>query len=284
MLNELLQTPLGVAFVGILGLMVGSFLNVVIYRVPIMMDNAEQAYAEAVVSGKDPSEIEEIRFNLLYPPSRCPHCAYAIRFWQNIPILSYLIQRGRCANCHAPISIRYLLVEVLTAVLSVLVALQYPESYSLGFALLFTWTLIALAFIDAEHQLLPDVMTLPLMWLGILAALLGYFLDLKSSVMGAMAGYLSLWTVYWAFKLITGKEGMGYGDFKLLAALCAWQGAFMLPVILFFSAICGLIFGLLSRLKTGIPMAFGPFLAIAGWITFMYGGWVAALLGLSSGY
>lgn len=286
MLHELMQSPLGVVLVGMLGLMIGSFLNVVIHRLPIMMDNAERAYAQAVLAEDD--EMVEVGdgsvFNLFYPPSRCPSCGHGIRFWQNIPILSYVLQRGRCAGCGGGISPRYLLVEILTATLSVLVALNFPELSALGLALLFTWALIALTFIDAEHQLLPDVITLPLMWLGIIAALLGVFVDLPTSVIGAMVGYLSLWSVYWLFKLVTGREGMGYGDFKLLAALCAWQGAFMLPIILLMAAGCGLIFAIMSKLKRGIPMAFGPFLALAGWLTFMYGGMIAAYLGLNSGF
>lgn len=270
--GEIFSIPLGLFFVGLLGLVVGSFLNVVIYRLPIMMDRAERHYAKMIIEGEsDEEETQMQKFNLLYPPSACPKCKHAIRFWQNIPILSYLLQRGKCANCGTSISIHYLLVELLTAVLSVLVALKYPELITLGFALLFTWSLIALAFIDAEHQILPDVITLPLLWLALLAAVFGYIVDLQTAVIGAMIGYLSLWIVYWIFKLLTGREGMGYGDFKLLAALCAWQGAMMLPIILFLSAILGLIFALLSRLKQGIPIAFGPFLAIAGWITFMYG-------------
>lgn len=283
---ELMQSPLAIALVGVLGLMIGSFLNVVIHRLPIMMDNAEKAYAQAVMAGENvvAETDNSTTFNLLYPPSRCPSCNHGIRFWQNIPVLSYVLQRGRCAACGGSISARYLLVEILTAVLSVLVALNFPELWAMGLALLFTWALIALTFIDAEHQLLPDVITLPLMWLGIASALLGIFVDLPTSVIGAMIGYLSLWSVYWLFKLITGREGMGYGDFKLLAALCAWQGAFMLPLILLMAAGCGLIFAILSRLKRGIPMAFGPFLAMAGWLTFMYGGIIAAYLGLNSGF
>ncbi|UJF23709.1 A24 family peptidase [Suttonella sp. R2A3] len=275
---EFLQSAPGIILVGLLGLVVGSFLNVVIYRLPHMMERDEQAYARAVVEGVDPSEVKEGRFNLFYPPSACPHCGHGIRAWQNIPILSYLVQRGRCTSCGESISLRYLVVELLTMVLSILVVLQYPEPMQLGFALIFTWTLIALVFIDAESQLLPDILTLPLMWLGIIAGLLGLFVSLEESVIGAMVGYMSLWVVYWAFKLVTGREGMGYGDFKLLAALCAFQGAYMLPIILFMAAICGLIFALISRLGRGIPMAFGPYLAAAGWLVFMYGNSVEALL------
>lgn len=282
------QMPGGIILIGILGLMVGSFLNVVIYRLPIMMNRAEKLYAWEVLHEHDHMTTdnpynEKVRFNLMIPGSRCPHCGTEIRFWQNIPVVSYLLQRGRCVGCGAKITIRYLLVEVLCAVLSILVVLKYPDPWQLAFALLLTWSLLALIFIDAEQQILPDVITLPLMWLGIVAACVqgGLFIGLRESVIGAMVGYLSLWSVYWLFRLVTGKEGMGYGDFKLLALLCAWQGIVMLPFILFFSALTGIVFALINRIGYGVPMAFGPYLAIAGWLTFMYGGEIAALTGLS---
>ena len=282
------QMPGGIILIGILGLMVGSFLNVVIYRLPIMMNRAEKLYAWEVLHEHDHMTTdnpynEKVRFNLMIPGSRCPHCGTEIRFWQNIPVVSYLLQRGRCVGCGTKITIRYLLVEVLCAVLSVLVVLKYPDPWQLAFALLLTWSLLALIFIDAEQQILPDVITLPLMWLGIIAACIhgGLFIGLRESVIGAIVGYLSLWSVYWLFRLVTGKEGMGYGDFKLLALLCAWQGIVMLPFILLFSALTGIVFALFNRIGFGKPMAFGPYLAIAGWLTFMYGGEIAALTGLS---
>lgn len=279
--QELAVSTPGVAFFTLLGLAVGSFLNVVIYRLPIMMDNAEKAYARAVLAGEDDAEAEETpRFTLSYPPSACPHCGQRIRFWQNIPVLSYLMQRGKCAGCRATISPRYVWVEILTAVLSFLVAVHFHELWQIVFALLFTWALVALVFIDAEHQLLPDVITLPLMWLGILAGIFGLFVPLQVAVIGAMLGYLSLWSVYWLFKLITGREGMGYGDFKLLAALCAFQGAQAIPMILLVAALCGLAYAAIARIGKGRPFAFGPFLAMAGWISFMYGGELGALSGL----
>lgn len=279
--SELLQTPLGIFFVGLFSLMVGSFLNVVIYRVPVMMDREEKQYAWQVFHGEDSvcPEILKQRFNLLVPASRCPHCGHRIRAIENIPVISWLFLKGKCSGCGAAISARYLLVELLTAALSVIVAFHYHDPLSLGFALVFTWTLIALCFIDAEHQLLPDRLTLPLLWLGILAALFNVFINLESSVIGAMIGYLSLWSVYWLFKLITGREGMGYGDFKLLACLCAWQGAWMLPIILFSAAILGMIYALGIGLRMGKPMPFGPFLAIAGWLTFLYGAQIGQLFG-----
>lgn len=278
--QDLSHSFLGFVFFTILGLMVGSFLNVVIYRLPIMMENAEKAYANALLEKAGLTNSEDTRFNLCYPPSACPNCKCRIRFWQNIPVVSYLLQHGKCTNCQASISVRYLLVELLTAMLSLLVAIHFHELWQIGFALLFTWALVALVFIDAEHQLLPDVITLPLMWLGILAGVLGVFVPLEVAVVGAMVGYLSLWSVYWLFKLITGREGMGYGDFKLLAALCAFQGAQAIPMILLFAAVCGLIYAAIVRIGKGKPFAFGPFLALAGWISFMYGNELNAISGL----
>ena len=228
------------------------------------------------------------RFNLMTPPSRCPHCGSVIRAWQNIPVLSYLLQRGKCAHCRTPISPRYACVELLTALLSFLVARHFinePGAMALG--LLFTWALVALFFIDMETQYLPDVITLPLLWLGLAVAVLPPlwegrepFIPISEAVIGAMAGYGVLWLAFWGFKLLTGKEGMGYGDFKLLAALGAWQGASVLPFILFASAAMGLAFALARRIGFGREMAFGPFLAIAGWSTFLYGPELMALLGM----
>ncbi|MBV7435428.1 A24 family peptidase [Cardiobacteriaceae bacterium TAE3-ERU3] len=273
------QSIPGIVLVAILGLLVGSFLNVVIYRLPKMMEQSDQFYCRSLLAGEEITEIESAKFNLLYPPSACPHCGQRIRFWQNIPVLSYMLQRGRCASCHEKISARYWMVEMLTMIVSVLVVLNYPDPIQLGFALILSWGLIALIFIDAETQLLPDIITLPLMWLGFIAGFMGLFVSLEASVSGAMIGYMSLWLVFWAFKLIMGKEGMGYGDFKLLAALCAFQGAFMLPIILFMASIVGLLVAVFNRIGFGVAMAFGPYLAIAGWITFMYGGAIAAYLG-----
>lgn len=282
------QTPFGIALIGVWGLMVGSFLNVVIYRLPMMMEREEKMYAWEILHGNIESEVNNPyriteTFNLMFPGSHCPGCGIHIRFWQNIPIISYLLQRGRCVSCCTKIPIRYLLVELLCGVLSVLVVLRYPDPGQLVFALLLTWSLLAMIFIDAEKQLLPDIMTLPFMWLGIIAACIGdgLFVSLETSVMGAIVGYLSLWLVYWAFRLITGKEGMGYGDFKLLALLLAWQGVTLLPFILFFSATMGLAFAGIRRIGYSVPIAFGPYLAISGWLTFMYGGRIAAMTGLS---
>ena len=289
--SMIFHTPIGILLVGIIGLMVGSFLNVVIYRLPVMFQREEKFYAWETLNNPDEDEEKSENnpyrqletFNLMLPGSHCPICKAQIHFWQNIPIISYLLQRGQCASCGTKISIRYLLVELLCAAASILVVLKYPEPWQLGFALLLTWGLLALIFIDAENQILPDSLTLPLLWLGILAGCIdnGLFISLRSSIIGAIVGYLVLWSVYWLFRLIMGKEGMGYGDFKLLALLCAWQGIVMLPFILFFSAVTGLIFAIINRIGRGVPMAFGPYLAIAGWLTFMYGGEIAQLTGLS---
>ena len=282
------QTPFGITLIAIWGLMVGSFLNVVIYRLPVMMKREERMYAWEILynekEGEDNNPYKNTEaFNLMFPGSHCPNCGAHIRFWQNIPVISYLLQRGRCTNCGIKISVRYLLVELLCGALSILVVLRYPEQWQLLFALLLKWGLLAMIFIDAEQQLLPDAMTLPFMWLGIIAAYIGdgLFVSLEASVMGAIVGYLSLWSAYWAFRLIIGKEGMGYGDFKLLALLLAWQGFTLLPFILFFSSIMGLLFAGVRRIGYGVPMAFGPYLAIAGWLTFMYGGQIGAMTGLT---
>ncbi len=395
---ELLQSGLGLALVGILGLLVGSFLNVVIYRLPIMMEREEKNWAWEVMhpeeeesdpleekkqdskfivwikkiitrmkkgtvqgeseengnlaeenhdsaeENRDSSEPQEQdltsycphcqhkisawanvpvirwlikaekcrkcgreinppneesgqqeekrhhpdvpqeRFNLFVPASRCPHCQHKIRAWENIPVISWLIQGGKCRKCKNKISPRYLLVELLTAGLSVVVAWHFQDPLQVGFALIFTWALITLFFIDAETHYLPDRITLSLMWLGIAIAWYGdVFVDLHSSVLGAMIGYLSLWSVYWLFKLITGKEGMGHGDFKLLACLCAWQGPWMLPVILLIAPICALIFAVFARIGFNKAFAFGNFLSVTGWISLLYGGYIADWLGFFPG-
>lgn len=280
---DLLSTPIGIALVSLLGLLVGSFLNVVIYRIPVMMQREDQQAAWEILNGEgtvNPNLPQE-RFNLLVPASRCPNCGHQIRAWENIPVLSYLIQGRKCKGCHAPISSRYMWVEILTALASAIVAWKIADPLGVGFALLFTWLLIALIFIDAEHSILPDRLTLPLLWLGIFAAWWrAPFIDLSGSILGAMVGYLSLWSVYWLFKLVTGKEGMGYGDFKLLAALLAWQGAAMLPIILLVSSVCGIIYALIAKIGIGKTMPFGPYLAVAGWLTFLFGGYIASTLGL----
>jgi leader peptidase (prepilin peptidase)/N-methyltransferase len=272
-LQLLAQSPLFLAITAAaFGLVVGSFLNVVVYRLPVMLqrhwarDCSELAGQEA-----PPQEA----FNLLVPVSTCPHCGRRIHVLENIPLLSYLFLRGRCAGCHGPISMRYPLVEAATAILSVIVVLHFGYSWQSAAALLFTWTLIPLFLIDFDHQLLPDSITLPLLWAGLLLSLSGTFIDSTGSIIGAVAGYLSLWSIYHLFRLATGKEGMGYGDFKLLGAIGAWTGWQLLPVVILFSSVVGAVIGIALILFRGrdhnLPMPFGPFLAAAGWLTLLWG-------------
>ncbi|MDF7675335.1 A24 family peptidase [Neisseriaceae bacterium ESL0693] len=248
------------------GLIIGSFLNVVIYRLPIMMEHHWQAEARQILG--QPVENTK-RFNLCVPRSACPHCHTQIRPWQNIPVFSYLCLRGRCAGCSAPISLRYPLVELLTGLMYVAVVWQSGTTPLAIGGLILTTVLITLTFIDADTQLLPDQLTLPLLWCGLLFNWYTEFVPLASALWGAVLGYMSLWTLFWLFKLLTGKEGMGYGDFKLLAALGAWLGAETLPVIVFMAAIIGLIAAIILKVARGQPLAFGPALAVAGWIVWI---------------
>jgi len=263
----------------IIGLALGSFLNVVIHRLPKIMD-AEWRAQCAEIEGRELPE--QGRYNLLVPSSHCPHCQTPLRPYDNVPLLSYLLLLGRCRQCHAAISPRYPAVEALTAILSALVAWQFGWSVQGVLALALTWTLIALTFIDADTTLLPDSMTLPLMWLGLLANVFGVFAPLEEAVIGAAVGYLSLWSVYWLFKLATGREGMGYGDFKLLAALGAWLGYTMLLPIILLSSIVGAVVGgglmLMARRGRDIPIPFGPYLAAAGFLTLLVGDRLLGLL------
>ena len=261
-----------VGFVILLGLIIGSFLNVVIHRLPKMMACEWRLFC-AELDEKPAPDTEP--FNLFTPHSRCPSCAGPVRAIDNIPILSYAFLRGKCRHCSAPISPRYPIVEALTGVISGYVAWRFGVSFVTLAALLFCWALIALTFIDADTQLLPDQITQPLIWLGLLANLGGLFTDIQSSVMGAVAGYFSLWTVYWLFKLATGKEGMGYGDFKLLAAIGAWLGWQLLPVVILLSSLVGAMVGvsliLFARHERSQPIPFGPYLAGGGIIALLWG-------------
>jgi leader peptidase (prepilin peptidase)/N-methyltransferase len=272
--NLLEQSPaffIGTVFV--LGLMVGSFLNVVIYRLPVMMEREWQAQAREFLD--QPQAETQPPFTLARPASRCPHCGHKIRFYENIPVLSYLWLRGKCSACGAGISVRYPLIELLTGVLSVLVAWHFGFGWQAGAALLLTWALLALSMIDIDHQLLPDAITLPFLWLGLLLSLFPVFVDMRASLVGAIAGYLSLWIVYQLFKLVTGKEGMGFGDFKLLALLGAWMGWQSLPLIVLLSSAVGAVLGgtmiILQGRGRHQPIPFGPYLAIAGWIALLWG-------------
>lgn len=273
-LSELLQQSptLFISISMLLGLMVGSFLNVVIYRLPKMM---EQDWHAQCLSLQGKEADPQPKFNLATPGSSCPECGHQIKAYENIPLLSWLLLRGRCSNCGNSISARYPFVELLTGLLAGLVSWQFGYSSATLFIWVFTFALIALTLIDFDTQLLPDDMTLPLLWLGLLFNLDNGFTDLSSAVIGAMIGYLSLWSIYWAFKLATGKEGMGYGDFKLLAALGAWFGWQLLPAIILLSSISGAIIGigliLFAKHGRETPMPFGPFLAIAGIAALFFG-------------
>jgi leader peptidase (prepilin peptidase)/N-methyltransferase len=281
-LDLLAQSPAALITTALLiGLVVGSFLNVVIYRLPVMLDRQWRTEC-AGLTGAPAPPTPVARFDLIVPRSTCPACQAPIGALQNIPVLSYLALRGRCARCRAPISIRYPLVEILCGVLSAIAASRFGYGAPAACAIVITWFLIALTFIDLDHQLLPDSLTMPLMWLGLLASLTGWSsisgslpVDPVSAIAGAALGYLSLWAVYHAFRLLTGKEGMGYGDFKLLAAFGAWMGWRMLLPIVLLAALVGALVGVAlivgRRHERGAPIPFGPFLAAAGWIAMMWG-------------
>lgn len=268
---------------GLFGLLIGSFLNVVIYRIPKMMQRESDNYV-AHESGKDLPHTEP--FNLMVPRSACPHCGHRISALENIPVLSYLALRGKCRACKAPIPLRYPLVELATAVLSAVLVWTFGSGWTGLATLLFGWSLLAMTFIDIDTQLLPDDLTLPLLWVGLLVNLNGTFVPLHEAVIGAAAGYMALWAIYWLFKLATGKEGMGYGDFKLLAALGAWLGWTMLPTIILISSVVGALVGisliLFAKHGRDKPIPFGPYLAAAGFIALLFGtpiaGFTQALL------
>jgi leader peptidase (prepilin peptidase)/N-methyltransferase len=281
---------LGLAAAIWLGLCVGSFLNVVVYRLPVMLNRQWRAEAteflegeaaaassaastgSAVAPASDHPATPEAGapFNLMVPRSRCPNCGHQIRAWENVPVLSWLALRGRCSACANPIPVRYPLVELLTGIVSIVVLATFGFTWIGAAALGFTWILLALTFIDFDTQLLPDQLTLPLLWFGLLVNVLGGFTEPATAIVGAAAGYLCLWSIYWGFKLLTGKEGMGYGDFKLLGAIGAWLGWQVLPATLMIAACVGLVYALgasiAGRRQSGHPIPFGPFLAVAGWI------------------
>ena len=271
-----LDTGLVVLLALILGLLVGSFLNVVIYRVPEGLNRNWKLQSKQMLD-LPLEQGEGERFNILMPPSHCPSCKAAIKPWQNIPILSYVLLKGQCKHCHAAISLRYPLVELLTGLVFAVCAWKFGATWTALAAMVFSAYLIAMIFIDADTQLLPDQLTLPLMWGGIVFHLAAYLLqadwgitNLVDSLLGAIVGYMSLWSIFQLFKLVTGKEGMGYGDFKLLAALGAWLGISVLPIIIIMSAVVGLIFALIMKVAKNQPMPFGPYLAISGWIVLVF--------------
>lgn len=258
----------------VLGLLVGSFLNVVIYRLPVMMERDWRSECQQYL-GIRPEEKQEPSFNLMVPRSRCPNCNHPISAVENIPVLSYVFLGGKCRECRTRISLRYPAVEIVTGTITLVMAMHFGVTLQTLLAVILGWSLITLTLIDYDHQLLPDSITLPVMWLGILSNTFGLFTSLHSSLYGAVAGYMVLWTVYIVFKLVTGKEGMGHGDFKLLAMLGAWMGWQVLPLTIVVSSLIGSIVGISLILFRGHsraqPIPFGPYLAVAGLIAFLYG-------------
>ncbi len=258
----------------ILGLLIGSFLNVVIYRLPVMMEREWRKECREFLQ-LEPEQESSKPFNLVLPHSHCPHCQTPIKPYQNIPVLSYVLLKGKCAHCHERISLRYPLIEAFTGLCSAMVAYHFGYGLELTFALLLTWALIALSFIDIDKQLLPDSIVLPFLWLGLLLSLFHVYTDPNTSIIGAVAGYLSLWSVYHLFKLITGKEGMGYGDFKLLSLFGAWLGWQFLPMIILLSSLVGAVIGIgmiiFGDRDHTVPIPFGPYLAAAGWLALLWG-------------
>lgn len=264
-----------------LGLVVGSFLNVVIHRLPKMMESSWRQECEVFLELKTEAEAAPAtKYNLVTPNSHCPACGHAIQPWENIPVISYLFLRGRCSSCKTHISFRYPAIELTTALLALVSALVLGPGLQSLILILMVWVLLTLSMIDIDHQLLPDDLVLPLMWAGLLFNLITGFVALSDAVIGAIAGYMSLWTVYWAFKLLTKKEGMGYGDFKLLAALGAWLGWQSLLGIIMISAVLGSVIGIISLKlqdkENSTPIPFGPYLAGAGWIYLLWGDQITA--------
>ncbi|CAK0764885.1 Leader peptidase / N-methyltransferase [Gammaproteobacteria bacterium] len=261
---------------GLFGLMVGSFLNVVVHRLPRMLDQQWRTQCAELLETPPVSPVATpATYNLALPASHCPHCGHTLSAFENIPLISFLLQRGCCRACGVAISWRYPAVEAIAGVGAAVVVWHFGSTWPAVAALFFTWTLIAASAIDLDHQILPDVITLPLLWAGLALSLWGAFVAPATAIIGAMAGYLSLWSVYWVFRLLTGKEGMGYGDFKLLAALGAWTGWQTLPVLIFLSSLVGAVVGIALVVMSGRdrrkPIPFGPFLAAAGWINFLWG-------------
>jgi leader peptidase (prepilin peptidase)/N-methyltransferase len=275
LINLLASSPLAfIVCTLVLGLLVGSFLNVVIYRLPIMLNRDWKAQSREMLAL--PAEPDTTTFNLMLPHSRCPHCAHKIRPWENLPVVSYLFLGGKCSSCKAPISKRYPIVELACGLVSAFIAWHFGFGWQAAAMLVLAWGLLAMSLIDADHQLLPDALVLPLLWLGLIVNTFGLFTNLHDALWGAVAGYMSLWLVFWLFKLVTGKEGMGYGDFKLLAMLGAWGGWQILPLTILLSSLVGAVLGLimlrLRNASTATPIPFGPYLAIAGWIALLWGG------------
>ena len=259
--------------VGFVGLLIGSFLNVVVYRLPKMLMRDWRTQAREVLEMPEQPDAET--FNLILPNSSCPHCDHEIKPWENIPLVSWLFLRGKCSNCKEAISIRYPLVELACGLFSAVIAWQFGVSWEALAMLVLTWGLLSMSLIDADHQILPDVLVLPLLWLGLILNSFGLFTSLSDALWGAVIGYMSLWSIFWLFKLITGKEGMGYGDFKLLALIGAWGGWQVLPLTILLSSVLGAVIGIiilrLQRNGYSNPIPFGPYLAAAGWVALIWG-------------
>lgn len=275
MIELFVHQPWGFVSVSlVLGLIVGSFLNVLAWRLPKMLEREWRAQAHEVLGL--PAEPVAAAYNLIRPNSCCPHCNHPIRPWENIPLFSYWLLNGRCSSCHQPIGMRYPATELACGLISAYVAWHFGFGWAAGAAMLLSWGLLAMSLIDIDHQLLPDALVLPLLWLGLILNSFGVFVSLPDALWGTVAGYMSLWSVFWLFKLITGKDGMGYGDFKLLAMLGAWGGWQILPMTLLLSSLVGVMGGLillrLRKAQASTPMPFGPYLAIAGWIALLWGG------------
>ena len=267
-----------VGTVFLFSLLIGSFLNVVIYRLPVMMEKQWQCECrelleEELKPNKKAKAAEN--FNLMKPDSHCPSCKAPVKAWQNIPVISYLMLKGKCHSCGVGISARYPLIELFTAVASSVVAWKLGYSLQAMLMIVITWGFISLIFIDIDHMLLPDQITLPLLWVVLIASMNGVFLSAEKTILGAALGYLSLWSVYWVFKLVTGKEGMGYGDFKLMAVVGAVVGAIKLPMVILMSSLVGAVIGIAGIIFAGKdgnkPIPFGPYIAIAGWIIMLWG-------------
>lgn len=278
-MNWDVYAPFVVYLAALFGLLTGSFLNVVIYRVPVMMERGWTLFAKEHLQ-LELTDAEKQPFNLLKPDSRCQHCGTPIKPWQNIPVISYILLRGQCGSCQTPISIRYPAIELLTAVMFAVVAIVYGWSWLTLTGLVLTAFLIALTFIDADTQYLPDQLTLPLIWLGLLANYAGGLVSLQQAVLGAVCGYMSLWLLNFVHKLLRGFDGMGAGDFKLLAALGAWLGAAVLPVIVFVAALVGVVAAVVLKAAKSQPIAFGPCLAIAGWLVWI--GYDKVMMGIDA--
>lgn len=266
------NTGIFYTFITLIGLTVGSFLNVVIYRLPLMLENDWKSQCRELL---EIEAQEEQAVTLSKPASTCPKCQHKIRAWENIPVISYLFLKGKCSQCHTAISIQYPLIETLTAALSLIVAVKFGVTWQTVFGLILTWSLITMSVIDLHKLILPDNITLPILWLGLLISLFNIFIDPTNSIIGAIAGYMILWTIFQSFKLLTGKEGMGFGDFKLLALFGAWLGWELLPLLIILSSASGAIIGItmiaFNKQKRNTQIPFGPYLAIAGWICLIWG-------------